>query len=221
MTVGDYPKYLAVGYLVNQNIIKDLSKIDDIEVVDDIDTVVVRSKEKTTFDFSEKKEIKTSGCANGTIFENIIDEIENIKLNNTFKITTTNIFNLYKTINLTPSLYLKSGAIHGCVLCTEEKCLAFFEDVGRHNAIDKLAGYMFLNEINSDNKFLYTTGRLTSEMVIKTVMMNIPLLASRSGYTAWGVDLAKKSNLTLIGRLRGKRYTLLSGNERIILDNEK
>ena len=115
-----------------------------------------------------------------------------------------------------PSLYLKSGAIHGCVLCSKNKALAFFEDVGRHNAIDKLAGYMFLNNIVSDDKFLYTTGRLTSEMVIKTVMMRIPILASRSGYTAWGVDLAKKAKLTMIGRLRGKKYTVLSGNERLI-----
>ena len=114
-----------------------------------------------------------------------------------------------------PSLYLKSGAIHGCVLCKKNQNIAYFEDVGRHNAIDKLAGFMFLEKISPQNKILYTTGRLTSEMVIKTVIMKIPILASRSGFTAWGVDLALKSNLTMIARLRGKRYILLSGKERI------
>ena len=139
-----------------------------------------------------------------TIFDNIIEQFDEIKLSFSNKISSDEIFNLYKSINLMPSLYLKSGAIHGCVLCSNNKLLAYFEDVGRHNAIDKLAGYMALHKINPNNKILYTTGRLTSEMVIKTVMMNIPILASRSGYTAWGVELAKKSNLTMIGRLRGR-----------------
>ena len=216
MTVGDYPNYLAVGYLVNQNIIKDPNKLEKIEIVDDINAVIVRSKEETIIDISNDRKIKTSGCANGTIFDNIIDQIDEVKLGSTSKIRADEIFNLYKTINLTPSLYLKSGAIHGCVLCTKEKPLVFFEDVGRHNAIDKLAGYMFLNKIDSRDKVLYTTGRLTSEMVIKSVMMEIPIVASRSGYTAWAVELAKKSSLTMIGRLRGKKYTVLSGYERLI-----
>ena len=216
MTVGDYPNYLAVGYLVNQNIIKDPNKLEKIEIIDDINAVIVRSTEKTIIDISNDRKIKTSGCANGTIFDNIIDQIDEVKLESTFKIRADEIFNLYKTINLTPSLYLKSGAIHGCVLCTKEKPLVFFEDVGRHNAIDKLAGYMFLNKIDSRDKVLYTTGRLTSEMVIKSVMMEIPIVASRSGYTAWAVELAKKSSLTMIGRLRGKKYTVLSGYERLI-----
>ena len=216
MTVGDYPEYLAVGYLVNQNIIKDYTKIEKVEVVDDINTVVVRSSEETLIDISNERKIKTSGCANGTIFDNIIEQISEIKLDLKQKIKVDAIFALYKSIKLTPSLYLKSGAIHGCVLCSKEKPLYFFEDVGRHNAIDKLAGYMFLNNINSEDKILYTTGRLTSEMVIKTVMMKVPILASRSGFTAWGVELAQKSNLTMIGRLRGKKYTVLSGYERLI-----
>ena len=218
MTVGDYPDYLAVGYLVNQNIIKDPKKLEKIEVVDDINAVIVRSKEKTVIDISNNRKIKTSGCANGTIFDSIIDQINEVKLEYTFKVRADEIFNLYKIINLTPSLYLKSGAIHGCVLCTKEKPLVFFEDVGRHNAIDKLAGYMFIHKIDSKDKVLYTTGRLTSEMVIKSVMMEIPIIASRSGYTAWAVELAKKSNLTMIGRLRGRKYTVLSGYERLIAE---
>ncbi len=215
MTVGDYPEYLAVGYLINQSIIKDLDKVEDIEVVEEINTVVVRTKEKSSYEINKKNQIKTSGCANGTIFNNVIEEIKKITLNSSIKINTSEVYSLYKKISLTPSLYLKSGAIHGCVLCCNGTTLAYFEDVGRHNAIDKLAGYMFLNNINPEDKVLYTTGRLTSEMVIKTVMMKIPILASRSGYTAWGVELAKSSNLTMLGRLRGRKFVVLSGYERI------
>ena len=215
MTVGDYPKYLAVGYLVNQNIIKNEKKLINVEYDEDINTVVVRTAEKTDFEIDKKKRIKTSGCANGTIFEDIIEEIEKIKLKYNSYISNKEIFELSKKINTMPSLYLKSGAIHGCVLCEKNENIAYFEDVGRHNAIDKLAGFMFLEKISPQNKILYTTGRLTSEMVIKTVIMKIPILASRSGFTAWGVDLALKSNLTMIARLRGKRYILLSGKERI------
>ena len=216
MSVGDYPEYLAVGYLFNQNIIKDPNKILDIEYDSEISTVVVRSKEETNFEIEEARKIKTSGCANGTIFENIIEEIEKVNLSKNNSISRLDLISLSKKINIIPSLYLKSGAIHGCVLCKKKNTIAYFEDVGRHNAIDKLAGYMFLEKISPCDKVLYTTGRLTSEMVIKTVMMKIPILASRSGFTAWGVDLAKKSALTMIGRLRGKRYMILSGKDRIL-----
>ena len=215
MTVGDYPKYLALGYLVNQNIIKLPSEVVGIDFDEEINTVVVRTTGKTKYEVKEAKRIKTSGCANGTIFEDIIDEVDNIKLPYKTFITNKEIFELSKKINTTPSLYLKSGAIHGCVLCTNRSNIAYFEDVGRHNAVDKLAGFMFLENISPINKILYTTGRLTSEMVIKTVMMKIPILASRSGFTAWGVELACKTNLTMIGRLRGKRYMILSGDKRI------
>ncbi len=216
MTIGDYPEYLAIGFLANQNILNINS--DDIPIVEyynDIETVVVRTKTKTNFEVQEKNKIKTSGCANGTIFGNLLENFEKYKILNSSIITTKQIFNLYKKINLLPSLYLKSGAIHGCLLCTIEEPLAFFEDVGRHNAIDKLAGFMIKEKVLPHDKVLYTTGRLTSEMVIKAVMMKLPIIASRSGFTAWGVDLARKSNITMIGRLRGRTFTVLSGNERI------
>ena len=128
----------------------------------------------------------------------------------------TRIYELSKKITLTPSLYLEAGAIHGCVLCQNNIPLIYMEDVGRHNAVDKIAGYMFKHKINSNNKIFYTTGRLTSEMIIKTVKMGIPILISRSGFTAWGVELARKTNLTLIGRAKGKRYVVLSGYNRVI-----
>ncbi|MEQ1711121.1 MAG: formate dehydrogenase accessory sulfurtransferase FdhD, partial [Hyphomicrobium sp.] len=125
---------------------------------------------------------------------------------------------LTKKINTEPSLYLKAGAIHGCVLCSEDKPLVYMEDVGRHNAIDKIAGYMFRHGVAPDDKIFYTTGRLTSEMVIKCVKMRIPILVSRSGFTAWGVELANKAGLTLVGRARGKRFVCLAGADRLEFD---
>ena len=139
-----------------------------------------------------------------------------LKLPDKTKIKHSWIYELSKKITLTPSLYLEAGAIHGCVLCKKNKPLIYMEDVGRHNAVDKIAGYMFLNNIQSNDKIFYTTGRLTSEMVIKSVMMGIPILISRSGFTSWGVELANKTNLTLIGRAKGKRYIVLSGKQRLI-----
>jgi len=176
----------------------------------------VRTKKKTNFEKKLKKKITTSGCAQGTIFGDIYEEIEKIKLNSKIKIKHEWIYELSKKINLTPSLYLEAGAIHGCVLCKDNDPMIYMEDVGRHNAVDKIAGYMFLNNVKASDKIFYTTGRLTSEMVIKTVKMGIPILISRSGFTSWGVELAKKTNLTLIGRAKGKRYTVLSGSNRII-----
>jgi FdhD protein len=117
-----------------------------------------------------------------------------------------------------PSLYLAAGAIHGCVLCETDRPLVYMEDVGRHNAIDKIAGFMMLNGVSPKGKIFYTTGRLTSEMVIKTVQMEIPILISRSGFTAWGVELARSADLTLIGRAKGKRFIAVSGAHRIVYD---
>jgi FdhD protein len=133
---------------------------------------------------------------------------------------TSWLYRLASVINTTPSLYLEAGAIHGCVLAREDRPLVYLEDVGRHNAVDKIAGYMFRHGIAAGDKIFYTTGRLTSEMVIKTVRMGIPILVSRSGFTAWGVELARKANLTLIGRARGKRFVVLSGAERIVFDQD-
>jgi FdhD protein len=127
---------------------------------------------------------------------------------------------LTKAINTTPSLYLEAGAIHGCVLCQEDRPLIYMEDVGRHNAVDKIAGFMWKHGIPPGDKIFYTTGRLTSEMVLKTVRMGIPILVSRSGFTAWGVELARKAGLTLIGRARGKRFVALAGEDRIVFDQD-
>ena len=218
MTIGDRPDLLAVGYLLNQNMLKADDEITAIEYDDDISTVVVRTKSQTSFEDKLKKKIQTSGCAQGTVFGDLMEEFDSIQLNPRARVKTSWLYQLTKKINTAPSLYLKAGAIHGCVLAHEDKPLIYMEDVGRHNAVDKIAGYMFLNGIGPEDKIFYTTGRLTSEMVIKTVKMRIPILVSRSGFTAWGVELAQKAGLTLIGRARGKRFVALSGLERLVFD---
>lgn len=218
MTIGDYPDYLAVGYLLNQNMLQSDDVITGIDYDDDLELVVVRTERETDYEEKLKKKVQTSGCAQGTVFGDLMEKIDDIELPGDAEIRTSWMYALSKAINTAPSLYLKAGAIHGCVLCQGDTPLIYMEDVGRHNAIDKIAGYMFLNDIGPDDKIFYTTGRLTSEMVIKTVQMGIPILISRSGFTAWGVDLARQAGLTLIGRAKGKRFLALSGEERIIFD---
>ncbi|MBT4018247.1 MAG: formate dehydrogenase accessory sulfurtransferase FdhD [Alphaproteobacteria bacterium] len=218
MTVGDYPECLAVGYLINQNMLLPDDEIKAIDYDDYIDTIVVRTARETNYEDKLRKKTLTSGCAQGTVFGDVMEKFDDIDLSADATLRTSWLYALSKTINTTPSLYLTAGAIHGCVLCEQDHPLIYMEDVGRHNAIDKIAGYMFLNNISSVGKSFYTTGRLTSEMVIKSVQMGIPILISRSGFTAWGVQLARKAGLTLIGRAKGKRYVCLSGAERIIHD---
>ena len=220
MTIGDQPDLLALGYLLNQNMLSRSDEITGIDYDDDLGVVIVRTTRETDFEEKMKKKVRTSGCAQGTIFGDVIDAFETIRLDTNARLKTSWLYDLTKAINTEPSLYLKAGAIHGCVLCEENRPLVYMEDVGRHNAVDKVAGWMFRNDIDPSNKMFYTTGRLTSEMVIKTVMMGIPVLVSRSGFTAWGVELARKANLTLIGRARGKRFVALSGLERIEFDTD-
>jgi FdhD protein len=218
MTIGDQPELLAVGYLLNQNMLRADDEITSVEYHDDIATVVVRTRRQTNFEDKLKKKTQTSGCAQGTVFGDLMEELDTITLDPNARIKTSWLYQLTRKINTQPSLYLKAGAIHGCVLCRAGEPLVYMEDVGRHNAVDKIAGYMFLERISPDDKIFYTTGRLTSEMVIKTVKMRIPILVSRSGFTAWGVELARKSNLTLIGRARGKRFVALAGEQRLEFD---
>ena len=215
MTINDYPEYLAIGYLLNQNMITKKTRIEEVEYHDDLNVVIVRTLKVTNYEQKLKKKIITSGCAQGTVFGNVMENFRKIKFNNYSKIKKSWIYDLSKKINLTPSLYLKAGAIHGCVLCEKNRPLIYMEDVGRHNAIDKIAGYLKVEKIPPSNKIFYTTGRLTSEMVIKSVQMRIPIIISRSGFTAWGVELARKANLTLIGRAKGKKFIILSGEKRV------
>lgn len=219
MTIGDYPELLAVGFLRNQGMLHADDEITSVDYEDDIETVVVRTVRETDYEEKLKRKTRTSGCAVGTTFGDMMDGLEDVELPKA-EVRTSWLYDLAAKINTTPSLYLEAGAIHGTVLCHENSPLVYMEDVGRHNAVDKISGWMAMNSANSGDKILYTTGRLTSEMVIKCVLMGIPVLVSRSGFTAWGVELARASGLTLIGRMRGKRFVCLSGEERLIRDAE-
>jgi FdhD protein len=219
MTINDYPDYLALGYLLNQNMLKADDVVTEVEYHEDLAVVVVRTQGETNFEDKLKKRTQTSGCAQGTAFGDLMEALEDVELPKT-PLRTSWLYRLTHAINTTPSLYLEAGAIHGCVLAREDRPLVYMEDVGRHNAVDKIAGWMFRHGESGGDKIFYTTGRLTSEMVIKTVRMGIPILVSRSGFTAWGVELARKTGLTLIGRARGKRFVALSGEDRIVFDQD-
>ena len=217
MTIGDHPEDLAVGYFLNQGMLRTDDVITGIDHDDELGVVVVRTERQTDFEQKLKKKTQTSGCAQGTAFGDLMDVIEGVTLP-AAELRTSWLYGLTHVINTTPSLYLEAGAIHGAVLCEQDRPLLFMEDVGRHNAVDKIAGYMHRTGMRAADKIFYTTGRLTSEMVIKTVRMGIPILVSRSGFTAWGVELARASGLTLIGRARGQRFMALSGADRIVFD---
>lgn len=217
MTIGDYPEYLALGFLHNQGMLADSDQILRVDYDEELETVVVRTAVETNFEDKLKKKTRTSGCAVGTVFGDMMEGLEGIQLPQT-SVKTSWLYALAARINTTPSLYLSAGAIHGTVLCQADQPLVYMEDVGRHNAVDKIAGWMLSQNVPAGDKILYTTGRLTSEMVIKTAMMGIPVLASRSGFTAWGVEIARQVGLTLIGRMRGQRFVCLSGEDRLIRD---
>ena len=217
MTIGDYPEYLALGFLANQRMVRPDDVVTGVDYDDDLDVVVVRTEVETDHEAKLARKTRTSGCAVGTVFGDMMEGLEDLVLPPT-KAKTSELFALAHKINTTPSLYLDAGAIHGTVLCQGARPLVYMEDVGRHNAVDKIAGWMRAEGVAAGDKTLYTTGRLTSEMVIKTALMGIPVLASRSGFTAWGVEIAQQVGLTLIGRMRGKRFVCLSGAERLERD---
>jgi FdhD protein len=217
MTIGDHPGLLAVGYLRNQGMLRDDDEIAGVDHDEDLEVVVVRTARRTDYEDKLKRKTRTSGCAVGTVFGDMMEGLEGLTLPKA-ELRTSWLYALAKKINTAPSLYLEAGAIHGTVLCREDRPLVYMEDVGRHNAVDKIAGWMLMERVSPEDKILYTTGRLTSEMVIKTALMGIPALASRSGFTAWGVEIARQVGLTLIGRMRGKRFVCLSGAERLIWD---
>lgn len=217
MTIGDYPEYLALGFLRNQGMLLDDDVLTGVDYDDEIETVVVRTERQTSYEEKMRKKTRTSGCAVGTVFGDMMEGLEGLSLPQT-QVRTSWLYALARQINTMPSLYLEAGAIHGTVLCQEDRPLVYMEDVGRHNAVDKVAGFMFRHDVTAADKILYTTGRLTSEMVIKTALMGIPVLASRSGFTAWGVEIARQVGLTLIGRMRGQRFICLSGEERLLRD---
>jgi FdhD protein len=217
MTIGDYPEYLALGFLRNQGMLATGEVVRGVDYDEELETVVVRTDGQTTYEEKLKKKTRTSGCAVGTVFGDMMEGLEGVRLP-AVEVKTSDLYALAAKINRTPSLYLQAGAIHGTVLCQGAQPLVYMEDVGRHNAVDKIAGWMLSESVAAGDKTLYTTGRLTSEMVIKTAMMGIPVLASRSGFTAWGVEIARQVGLSLIGRMRGRRFVCLAGEERLLRD---
>ncbi|MEM1298037.1 MAG: formate dehydrogenase accessory sulfurtransferase FdhD [Pseudomonadota bacterium] len=219
MTIGDYPEYLATGYLLNQGMLLADDRVTTVDYDEDLEVVVVRTERQTDYEEKLEKKTRTSGCAVGTVFGDMMEQIEGVSFGPS-EVRTSWLYELARAINTQPSLYLEAGAIHGTVLCQQDHPLVFMEDVGRHNAVDKIAGWMFREGVTGADKILYTTGRLTSEMVIKCALMGIPVLASRSGFTAWGVELAQQVGLTLIGRMRGQRFHCLSGHDRLIFDTD-
>jgi FdhD protein len=218
MTIGDHPAWLAVGYLLNQNMLRADDELAGVDHDEETGTVVVRTRARTNFEEKLRKKTLTSGCAQGTAFGDLMERFDSVALPADAVLRTSWLYRLLRKINTAPSLYLEAGAIHGCALCQQDRVLAYMEDVGRHNAIDKIAGFMFANRLGGADKIFYTTGRLTSEMVIKCVQMGIPILVSRSGFTAWGVELARQAGLTLIGRAKGARFLVLSGPDRVLRD---
>lgn len=217
MTIGDYPEYLAVGFLCNQGMLAGRDDLNVVQYDEEVGAVSVHTHSQTRYDKKMERATRTSGCAVGTVFGDMMEGLDGLSFPDA-PLRTSWLYTLSSKINRTPSLYLAAGAIHGTVLCEQDKALVFMEDVGRHNAVDKVAGWMLLEGVSGADKILYTTGRLTSEMVIKTALMGIPILVSRSGFTAWGVEIARQVGMTLIGRLRGQRFMCLSGEERLIWD---
>ena len=212
MTIGDRPDLLAVGYLLNQNMLKADDEITAIDYEEDICDRGGAHAPPDRLRGQAEEEDPDLGLRAGHRVRRPDGGVRHASSSTAAaRVKTSWLYQLTRKINTEPSLYLKAGAIHGCVLAQEDRPLIYMEDVGRHNAVDKIAGYMFLNRITPEDKIFYTTGRLTSEMVIKTVKMRIPVLVSRSGFTAWGVELARKAGLTLIGRARGKRFVALAG----------
>lgn len=217
MTIGDYPEFLAIGFLANQGMLAKDEEVTAADFDEELETIVIRTNKPTNYEEKLQKKTRTSGCAVGTVFGDMMEGLEGLTLPQT-EVRTSWLYALAGVINTTPSLYLSAGAIHGTVLCVRDRPLVYMEDVGRHNAVDKIAGWMRSEAESGGDKILYTTGRLTSEMVIKCAQMGIPVLVSRSGFTASGVEIARDLGLTLIGRMRGRRFTCLSGDARLIRD---
>ncbi len=220
MTMGTHPELLTLGYLKNQGFFEHIDEIKAVQVDWETEAVAVVTNHKQS-DFSEqmKQRTVTTGCGQGTVFGRLMDKLKGIKVPQ-YSFSQATIYALLDSLKSHNEVYKKSGAVHGCALCTENKIDFFVEDVGRHNAVDSIAGYMWLNNLTGKNKIFYTTGRLTSEMVIKVSQMGIPVLLSRSGATQMGLDMAIQSSITLISRAKGKHFLVLHGAKNIQFLNQ-
>ena len=219
MTLGNHPELLILGWLRNQRMVEDIEAIKAIQVDWETDSVAITTHAGVE-DLDNKLSHKTvtTGCGQGTMFGDLMDNIDKVSLQQP-PLKQSSIYGLLQTLNEYNEVYKNAGAVHGCALCSENLGIEqFIEDVGRHNAVDAIAGYMWLNDLQGENKLFYTTGRLTSEMVIKVALMGIPVLLSRSGITRMGLDIAQKVGVTLIARAKGRHFLVYHGREFIDFD---
>ncbi len=221
MTLGAAPEALAIGYLRNQRLIDRIEDIVSVQVDWEVNAVVVSTRSGLAdLEAKTQKRTKTSGCGQGTVFGDLMEEIDAVRLPPDARLTRATLYALLDRVRLHETIYKQAGAVHGCALATNEpttsEILMFVEDVGRHNAVDAIAGQMWLDRIEGADKVFYTTGRLTSEMVIKAAQMGIPFLVSRSGLTQMGYEIAQKVGMTMLGRATGKHYLLFTGAERFV-----
>ncbi|MBL8513845.1 MAG: formate dehydrogenase accessory sulfurtransferase FdhD [Betaproteobacteria bacterium] len=217
MTLGAAPEALVLGYLRNQRLVDAIDDIVSVQVDWEVNACSVTTRHGLkNLDEKMAKRTKTTGCGEGTVFGDLMEEVDKIQLRRDVFVEESTLFGLLNNVRLHESIYKQAGAVHGCALADGENILTFVEDVGRHNAVDAIAGWMWLEGVSGEDKIFYTTGRLTSEMVIKAAQMRIPVLVSRSGLTQMGYEIARKVGITMIGRAVNRHYLLFTGDERLV-----
>ena len=217
MTLGAAPEALAIGFLRNQRLVKSIEEIVSVQVDWEVNAAVVTTRNGLAdLERKTEKRTATTGCGQGTVFGDLMEDIESVKLDDDMRVDEETLFGLLDAVRVHESIYKQAGAVHGCALAQGSRILTFVEDVGRHNAVDAIAGWMWLEGIDGRDKIFYTTGRLTSEMVIKAAQMGIPVLVSRSGLTKMGHEIASLVGITMIGRAVNKRYLLFTGAHRLV-----
>jgi FdhD protein len=217
MTLGQAPEALAIGYLRNQRLVSSVDQIAEVQVDWDTDAVAVTTRTPILgLEGKMQKRIVTTGCGQGTVFGDLMEEIDAIRLRDDVRLSEVTLYGLLDAVRRHETIYKSAGAVHGCALAAGPEILHFVEDVGRHNAVDAIAGLMWLEGIDGSDKIFYTTGRLTSEMVIKAAQMRIPFLVSRSGLTQMGFEIAARTGITMIGRAVNKHYLLFTGKHRFV-----
>ena len=216
MTLGHAPEALAIGFLRNQRLVAAIEDIQAVQVDWETESVAVTTDGKSDIEEKTRKKTVTTGCGQGTVYGDLMEEIGSIRLRDDVSLADADLFALVEKVRKHETIYKQAGAVHGCALATRAgEILMFVEDVGRHNAVDAIAGFMWLGGIDGSDKVFYTTGRLTSEMVIKCTQMRIPFLVSRSGLTKMGRDIAQQVGLTMIGRASGRHYLAFTGKHRL------
>ena len=217
MTLGHAPEALVIGYLRNQGLVESIDEIKSVQVDWETDAAAVATRRKIDFAEKTRRRTVTTGCGQGTVYGDLMEQIDQVALRRDVFLEDANLFTLLEKVRRHETIYKQAGAVHGCALATlEGEILMFVEDVGRHNAVDAIAGFMWLEAIDGADKVFYTTGRLTSEMVIKCAQMRIPFLVSRSGLTHMGHEIARKVGITMLGRASGRHYLAFTGRERLL-----